>query len=161
MSLIAQQIGQLHDSYAFISVEVHADGKRVGVNAAFWGVALEAYCKEVLFDLFAKHASNYSPLPESTNVVMMCVKNYNMIHGMPASDAGSIQYCSVLIDFPVSMAMSEVPTKRFTFKCSRPIEARPPRQDPIVVMMAQRNIGCLHLHPVRTRCVVTGKGCTL
>ena len=45
---------------------------------------------------------------------MLCVKRYDIIHGMPGFDAGSIQDCSVFLDFPVSMAMSEVPTKRFT-----------------------------------------------
>jgi hypothetical protein len=158
MSLIAQQIGQLHAFHALICVELHVDGKRVGGNATFMRVALEASCKEMLFEFLAKHASDYSPLSESTNVVMMCVKNYDVIHDMPASDVGSIQDCSMFLDFSVSMAMSEVPTKRFNFKCSRPIEARPPCQDHIiVVMMAQRNNGCLHLPSVRTRVVMTGK----
>jgi hypothetical protein len=76
---------------------------------------------------------------------------------MPASDVGSIQDCSVFLDSPVSMPMSKIPTKRFTFKFSRPVEARPTRQDPLAVMMAQRNTGCLHLPPARTRIGMTGK----
>jgi len=86
--------------------------------------------------------------------MMKCVKNFGMIHGMYAFDVGSIQACTAFLDFPVSMAMSEVYTKRFTFKCIRPIQARPPRQYHMVVVMAQRNYGCLHLPPVRTRIVV-------
>ncbi len=136
MSSIAKQIGQLHASHAFVCVEVHACGKKVGGNATYMRVALDASCKEVLFEFLATHASNYSPLAESSNVVMMCVNNYDMIHGIPASDVGSIQDCLVFLDFSVSLAMPEVPPKRFTFKCSRPIEARRPHQDPIVVMMA-------------------------
>jgi hypothetical protein len=156
--IITQQIGQLHASHAFICVEVHVDGKGVGGNATFMRVALDAWCKEVLFEFWATHASYYSPLPESTNVVMMCAKNFDMIHSISASDVGTIQDCTVLLDFPVSMAMSKVPTKRFTFECIRPIEARPPRQNLVVVMMTQMNFGCLHLPPVRTsRIVITGK----
>ena len=101
MSLIAKKIGQLHASHAFICVEVHVDGKRVGGNATFMSVALDASSKEVLFDFVATHASDYSPLPESTNVVVMCVNNFAMIHGMSASDVGSIQDCTVFLDFPV------------------------------------------------------------
>jgi hypothetical protein len=72
-------------------MEVHVDRKIVGGNAIFMRVALDASCKEVIFELLATHASDDSPLPESTNVVvMMCVKNFDMIHGMFASDVGSI-----------------------------------------------------------------------
>ena len=66
MSSIAQQIGQLHASHAFVCIEVHVDGKKVGGNATYMRIALDASCKEVLFDFLATHASDYSsPLPES------------------------------------------------------------------------------------------------
>jgi len=88
---------------------------------------------------------------------MMCVKICETVHGKSASYVCSPQNCSVFMDFPVSMAMSSVSTKRFNFKCSRPVEARPPRTYPIVVMVALRNNGCLHLPPVRTRSDMTWK----
>ena len=139
-------------------MEVHVDGKRVGGNATFMRVALDESCKEVLFEFLAMYASSYNPLPISPNVVMMCVKNYDTIHDMHASDVGSIHGCSVFLGFLVWMVLSEVPTQMLAFKCTRPIEeARPPRQDHIVVMMAQRNTRCLHLPPIRIRIVISGK----
>jgi len=45
------------------------------------------------------------------------------------------------------MAMTEVPTNRFAYECSRLIDAHRQRQDPIVVMMAQRATGNIHIPP--------------
>jgi len=49
------------------------------------------------------------------------------------------------------MAMIEIPTKRFMFRCSRPIEEQRPRQDPIIVMMAQRSSGFVQIPPLRDK----------
>ena len=59
--------------------------------------------------------------------------------------------------FPVSIAMSEVPTKRFTFKCFRPVEDQRPHRDPIVIMMARQATGYIHLPPPRDRSVMTAR----
>jgi hypothetical protein len=149
MSNITNYIGQLHAFHAFICVDAFVDGKRAGGSGTFMMVAFDVSCKQVLNDFLGKHAMDYFPLPESTIVVMMCVKNCDAIQ--------LLQDCSVFLDFSFSMAMSEVPTKRFTFKCIRHVEARPPRQDPIVAMMALRNIGCLHLPLFRRRAIMTRK----
>jgi hypothetical protein len=68
-----------------------------------------------------------------------------------------LQDGTVFLDYPVTLAMSEVPTKRFTFKCHRLVEDRQSRQDLVVAMMVQRNSGDLHVPPVRARLVMTGK----
>jgi len=57
----------------------------------------------------------------------------------------------MFIDFPVSLAMREVPTKRFTFKCTRHVKNCRPRQDPIVIMMTREVAGCRHLTIPRQR----------
>ena len=63
MASIVQQIGQLHASHAFVCVGVHVDGKKVCGNATYMRVALDASCKEALFEFLATHVSDYSPLP--------------------------------------------------------------------------------------------------
>ena len=139
-------------------MDVFVDGKRVSGNGTLMRVTLDVSCKQMLHDFLESRASNYIPLLESTNVVMMCVKIRDTMHGKPASDDGFLQDCSVFWDFPVSMTMFELSAKRrFTFERSRHIEARPPRIDPMLVMMALRNIGSLRLPPVRTRVVMSGK----
>ena len=142
----------LRGSHAFICVDVLFDGKKAGGNGTFMRVAIETTtCKELL-DLFLQnHAAEYSPLLVATNVVLMCVKISDTVQGMPAADVGSLQECSVFLDYLVDMAMTEVPTKRFMFRCSRPIEERRPRQDPIIVMMAQRSSWFVHLPPLRDK----------
>ena len=137
----------MRDSHAFICVDVVVDGKKVGGNGTFMRVSTQTACKDVLATFLEQHAIDYHPLPDGTKVSLSCVKISDTVQGRPATDVGSLQDCSVFLDFPVEMAMSEVPTKRFTFRCTRPTEAQRPRHDPITIMMAQRSSGFVHLPP--------------
>jgi len=114
-------------------------------------VAADMACKDIENLFLEGHAAEYYPLPDSTIVILMCVKISATVQGKPASDIGFLHECSVFIDFLVSLAMREVPTKRFTFKCTRPVENRLPRQDPIVIMMAREAARCNHLPIPRHR----------
>ena len=86
----------------------------------------------------------------------MCVKISDTIQGKPASEVGSLQDCSVFIDCPWPY-MREVPTKRFTFKCTRPVENRRPCQNPIGIMMAREVAGRSHLPIPRQRSTMTAR----
>ena len=76
-------------------------------------------CKELLEQFLKEHAPQFVPLPASTTVTLMCDKipdaSQLARHG---HDRGAVKDCSVFLDYHVTFAMSEVPTKRFTFKCS-------------------------------------------
>ena len=87
----------------------------------------------------------YSPLFDNTQVELMCTKISDTVQGRPASDVGCFQDCYVFLDFPVLVAMAEVPTKRITFKCTRPIEDRRPRRDALAVLMMKSASGQVHL----------------
>jgi hypothetical protein len=57
--------------------------------------------------------------------------------GRTASDVVTLRDCTILIDFPVSMAMTEMPTKKFTFRFIHPVEDRRPLiRDPIQFTMS-------------------------
>jgi hypothetical protein len=119
-------------------VDVLIDGKRVGGNGTLLMVLVETTCKEVLSDFLQLHASDYHPLPATTVVTMFCQK----------TSGSTIQDCSLFLDYPVTLAMSEVLTKRFTFKCCRPAEDRPIHQDQVMAMMSHRNSADLSVPPV-------------
>ena len=72
-------------------------------------------------------------------------------------DPGAAKDCSIFLDYHVTFAMSEVPTKRFTFKCFRPIKQQRPHINPIVIMMARRSFQCVHLHEPRARGIMTAR----
>ena len=77
-------------------------------------------CKELLVQFLKDHAPEYYPLPPSTTVVLLCDKISDASQSARHShDTGSAKECSVFLDYHVTFAMSEVPTKRFTFKCFR------------------------------------------
>jgi hypothetical protein len=103
-------------------------GKRVGGNGGtFLRVELGSIFKEVLALFLQMHALDYYPLSDDVKVALMCIKISDTVQGRPTSDVGSLHDCSLFLDFPVSMSMSEVPTKRFLFKCFRSVETRRPR----------------------------------
>jgi hypothetical protein len=65
------------------------DGKRAGgMNATFMRVSVDATCKKVLSEFLSLHATELFPLPDTTTVIMTCVKNINTIHGRPNVDVG-------------------------------------------------------------------------
>ena len=65
------------------------------------------------------------PLPDNTKVVMNCInKMRDTSHGRLASDVGLNHDCSVSLNFPVTLTMEEVPTKRFSFTCTRLVHTR-------------------------------------
>ncbi len=139
-------------------VDVYVDGRRVASgDGTYVRVAAYATCKELLMHFLNQHASEYCPLPDSTVVNMVCVKLGESLQTRLACDVGGNIDVSVFPDHIVSMVMAEVPTKRFLFKCVRPVEDRRPRQDPIDIMMAQRSLGYVHLPPIRVRSVMTGR----
>jgi hypothetical protein len=120
-------ISTLRASHVFICVEVFVDGKRVGGNGGtFMRVEVDSICKEVLALFLQMYAPDYYPLPDDVKVTLLCTKISDTIQGRPTSDVGTLQDCSVFLDFPVSMPMSEVPTKRFLFKCLLSVCINPP-----------------------------------
>ena len=130
-------MNMMRASHAFICVDVFVHGKRAGGHGTYIRVEVDTTtCKELLDQFLQRHASECFPLPASTTVVIMCEKMSDKGIARHVHDFGSSKDCSIFLDYPVTMAMTEVPTKRFTYKCSRPIEAQHPSQDPIVVMMA-------------------------
>ena len=145
----------LHNAHVFISVDAFVDGSRVGGNGTCMQVSTEATCKDVLVESLSLRAPEQCPLLDSTTSIMFCVKISDTVQGKPASDVGSCQDCHVFLNYPISMAMSEVPTTRFTFKCSRLVEDRQPGQDPSVAMMARNLPGYKYLPPVRARGTMT------
>jgi len=114
-------------------------------------------CKDLLDQFLKDHAPQLFPLPPSTTVVLMCDKindaSQSTRHG---HDTGAPKDCSVFLDYHVSFAMAEVPTKRFTFKCFRPIEHQRYRVNPIVVMLARQSSQCILPDP-RVRAVMTAR----
>jgi hypothetical protein len=118
---------------------------------------VDAMCKKMLEDYMGLHASLYCPLPDSTIVTMLCMKSIETVHGKPTSDVSATQDCTVFFDYPISIPMSKVPTKRFTFKCTRLVEDRRPRQNPLLAMMVRRNVETAHLLPPRERGFMTGR----
>ena len=108
--------------YVLICVDVFVDGERAGGHGTFTRVAADMACKDILNLFLEGHAVEYYPLLDPTIVILMCVKINNSAQRKPASDVGSLQACSVFIEFLVSLlAMREVSTKRFTFKCTPPV----------------------------------------
>ena len=157
---MASMVSTLRASHAFNCVEVHVDGKRVGGNSGtFLRVEVDSICKEVLAIYLQNHAPDYYPLPDDVKVTMMCTKISDTVQGRAASDVGTVQDCSVFLDFPLSMAMSEVPTKRFMFKCFRPVETRRPRVDAFNFLMAasSQTTAFVHLPPFRAPSVMTAR----
>ena len=140
-------IHTLRASHAFIEVEVHIDGKRVGGNEAFMRLQVDLCCMDVLVIL--GYASDYSPLPDNCKVILLCIKINDTIHGKSIADVKIDKDCFAFLDFPISVPLAEVPTKRFVFKCYRPIEERRPRANVVVVLMASELL--THVHPVRKR----------
>ena len=136
-------------------MDVFVDGKRAGGHGTFMKVAADMACKDILSLFLQGHAVEYYPLPDPTIVILMCIKFSDTIQRKQASDVGSLQDRSVFIDFFVSMAMREIPTIRFTFKCTRLVENCRPRQDPIVLMLARKAEGCSHLPIPRQRSTMT------
>ncbi len=57
----------------------------------------------------------------------------------------------------MTVPLAEVPTKRFMFKCFRPVQARRPRVDVVVAMIASRSTRNDHLPHVRERSALHGK----
>jgi hypothetical protein len=53
--------------------------------------------------------------------------------------------------------MSEVPIKRYTFKCCRLVEDHSTYLDRVIAIVALRNLGDLHIPPIRARSLMTGK----
>jgi hypothetical protein len=134
-------------SHAFVCVDVFVDGKRAGGHGTYMRAEVDTTtCKELLVEFLQRHTLECFPLPASTTVVLMCENMSDTVIARHVYDFGSSKDCSIFVDYHVTMAMAEVPTKRFIYKCSRPIEAHQrPRQDLIVVMMAQRATGNIHL----------------
>jgi hypothetical protein len=136
--------------FVYVCVDVFVDGRRASSgDGTYVQVSADATCKQVLFKYLETHASEYYPLLDSTIVNLWFVKLGESLQGRLACDDGGNIDITVFLDHLVSMVMSEVPTKRFMVKCARLAEDRRPRQDPIVIMMAQRSLGYVHLPPIR------------
>ncbi len=100
--------------HLFISVEVYADGKRVGGNGVFMRVDVDSTCKQILDTYLRTLVADYHPLPSSTPVNMMCCKLNDTF----------ARECFLFLDYPMILTMPEIPTKSFTLKCARCVEDR-------------------------------------
>jgi len=145
----------------FICVKATVDGKKVGGdNGMFMTIDDndERTCRDLL-NAFLQDKGYGDALPEGSTVVLRCVKmNDARLHGgRPAVDVGLVQDCTVFLTYPVTLAIVEVPTKKFSFYCTRPEEARPPPSNAMVLMM--RNVVSANTHLPRARAFMkmTGK----
>jgi len=147
----------------FICIDATVDGKKVGGDSGLFlniDDTDERTCYQVLLDFLKDKGLGDAnvALPEGSTVVLRCVKMVERLHGgRPATDVGHIQDCTVFLSFPVVLAITEVPTKRFWFSCTRPVEARPPPANAMVVLMMQSVSGSLHLPCARAYRKMTGK----
>ena len=85
---------------------------------------------------------------------MVCDKLGDTLQARSTYDVGSLKYCIYFLDYPVAMTMTEVPTKRLAFKCSRQSEDQRPRRVLIVFMMAQRAFDFAHQPSAPRACFV-------
>jgi len=99
----------------FYALMFFVDEKRVGEHRTFMRIAIETRCKDVLAHFLQSHAPDYSPLHDSTNVILSCQVLANTISGKTTGDLITLRDGTIFLDFPVLMAMAEVPTKKFTF----------------------------------------------
>jgi hypothetical protein len=120
-----------------------------------WG---EKTCLELLAAFLETKTPEFCPLPDRTKVIMNCIKMCDTSHGRPASDVGLNQDCSVFLNFPVRLTMEEVPTKRFSFTCTRHVPDVPTRAtNAMVTMMAMVSSGPIHLPSKRSCRKMTSK----
>jgi len=82
---------------------------------------------------------------------MQCTKLSDNVQGRTTTDVGVVRNCSVFLDFPMLMTITEVPTKHFLFKCERPVEQRRPRGNAFNVILESQNTRNYHLPPTRVR----------
>jgi hypothetical protein len=77
--------------------------------------------------------------------------------GRHAADVGLVQDCTVFLSVLVTLAIAEVPTKNFSFYCTRLVKARPPLTNVMVFMMARSAFAEAHLPRAREFRKMTGK----
>jgi len=99
-------IHALRASHAFIDVEVHIDGKRVGGNGTFMRLQVDLCCRDVLAIFLGTYAPDYSPLPDNCKVILLCTKINDTIHGKFAADVGVDKDCSEFLDFSISVPLA-------------------------------------------------------
>jgi hypothetical protein len=148
----------------FICIDATVDGKKVdGDSGLFLTIDDndERTCYQLLLDYFKDkgHGDANDALPGDSTVVLRCVKMVDArLHGgRPATDVGHVQDCTVCLSFPVTLAITEVPTKKFSFYCTRHVEARPPPINAMVIMMMQPDSRNMHLPCARAYRKMTGK----
>ena len=143
----------------FICVDASVDGKKVGGdNGMFMTIddTDERTCHQLLCDFLKDKGLGDAnvALPDGSIVVLRCVKmcDARLHGGRLASDVGLIQdRCIVFLSFPVTLAIAEVPTKKFSFYCTRHVEARPQPTNVMVFMMAQSVSANTYVSSLRSR----------
>ena len=94
----------------------------------------------------------------STTVVLMCDKIRDTHQTIRYShDIHAVEDCIVFLDYHVTMAMSEVPTKRFAFKCSHPVKQQRCRVNHVIAVMARQSSEFIHLPEPRDRVIMTAR----
>jgi hypothetical protein len=111
-----------------ICVDATIDGKKVGGEKGVFQTiddTDEMTCHQLLITFLKDKGLGY--LPKGSIVVLRCVKmcDARLRGGRLAADIGLIEDCTVFLPFKVTLAMVEVPTKKFSFVCTRHVEARP------------------------------------
>jgi len=89
-------------------------------------VECDSTCKQILLAYLNIHSPDNCPLPDSSKLIMA----------------------------PMLMAITEVPTKHFLFKCERLLVQRRPRGNAFTVILESQNTGNCHLPPARVKSVM-------
>jgi hypothetical protein len=121
----------------------------------------ERTCRELLLAfLESKGLGDVDALlPRDSIDVLQCVKMVDAHHGgRPSSDVGDIQDCFIVfLSFPTTLAIAEVPTKKFSCVGTRPATVRPPPRTDMVALMVQAASANIHLPPIRAYRKMNGK----
>ena len=148
----------------FICVDATVDGRKVGGDHGVFKTIADAdkrTCHQLLLAFLKDNGLGdaHVALPKGSTVVLHYVKmcDARLYGGHPTADIGLIQDCFVFFSFPVTITMAKVPTKTFSFVCTRHVEARPPPSNPMVFTMAHFLSAHLHLPRAREYRKMTGK----
>ena len=123
--------------------------------------------REILFaflQLRVHGNANAALIPEGSTIVLRCVKmilstNDRLHGGRLAADVGLIKDRTVFLTYPVTLAIAEVPTKKFSFYCTHHVgglEALPPPSNALVFLMTSAvshntQLPCARLYRKMTR----------
>ena len=125
-----------------ISVRVRVDERMVVSNLWMRIDSIEWRDKpvlDVLKSTLQRKAAEYFPIPDGTDIELICLKMNDSGTGRPADDVGELHDCTDFLDVPIPQVAHMVPTRSFRFDLALPKEVRPPPVNALSVIMAHRN----------------------